>query len=51
MEESANKRRRIIIDDDEDNEEVISNPDEFIDENFDEDEEGEGEDLQENWME
>jgi len=49
MEDSANKRRRIIIDDDEDAEEVASNPDEFIDENADEDE-GEGEDLNENWM-
>ena len=44
-----NKRRRIVIDD-EDEDEVISNPDELIDENINEDDE-EGEDLAENWLE
>lgn len=45
---SPTKRRRIVIED-EDQEEVISNPDELIDENPSDDEEGE--DLAENWME
>lgn len=50
MSEPENKRRRIVIDEDEEiDEEVISNPDEFLDDKDDPDEE-EGEDLEENWL-
>jgi hypothetical protein len=45
---SPTKRRRIVIEDDE-QEEVISNPDELIDENVSD--EDDGEDLAENWLE
>lgn len=54
MEDSDNKRRRIVIDDDDDDEvdnneeDKISNPDEYLDQNNEE--EDEGEDLNENWM-
>jgi hypothetical protein len=50
MDESEPKRRRIVIEEDDIDEEVISNPDELVDDNDNEDD-IEGEDLAENWLE
>jgi hypothetical protein len=50
MDESEPKRRRIVIEEDDINEEVISNPDELVEDNDNEDD-IEGEDLAENWLE
>jgi hypothetical protein len=50
MDESEPKRRRIVIEEDDIDEEVISNPDELVEDNENEDD-IEGEDLAENWLE
>ena len=47
MDGSEYKRRRIVVED-EDDEEVLSNPDEYVDEQNDPDDE-EGEDIMVNW--
>lgn len=44
------KRRRIVIQDDDEEEDITSNPDELIDYDNPEEDEGEGEDLMENWQ-